>query len=76
MMFFLIPGNTHYRIINSPIQHGVRSTLIIKQALDTDFGPYTCAIENSHGVSEIRIQLEQKSKHSPLIKYQIKSKYP
>jgi len=53
-------SNNHYRIINSPIQHGVRSTLIIKQALDTDFGPYTCAIENSHGVSEIRIQLEQR----------------
>ena len=55
--------NTHYRIINSPIQHGIRSTLIIKQALATDFGPYTCAIENSHGVSEIRIELEQRSKY-------------
>ena len=58
-----ISANTHYRIINSPIQHGIRSTLIIKQALATDFGPYTCAIENSHGVSEIRIELEQRSKY-------------
>ena len=62
ILIFFFSGNTHYRIINSPIQHGVRSTLIIKQALDTDFGPYTCAIENSHGVSEIRIQLEQRRK--------------
>merc|ERR1719323_321204 len=52
--------NSHYRIINSPIQHGVRSTLIIKQAIATDFGPYTCAIENNHGVSELRIELEQR----------------
>ena len=59
---FAITANSHYRIINSPIQHGVRSTLIIKQAIATDFGPYTCAIENNHGVSELRIELEQRSK--------------
>ena len=44
------------------MQHGVRSTLIIKQAIASDFGPYTCAIQNEHGVSELRIDLEEKSK--------------
>ena len=44
------------------MQHGVRSTLIIKQAIASDFGPYTCAIQNEHGVSELRIELEEKSK--------------
>ena len=58
--FFL--GNAHYRIINSPIQHGIRSTLVIRESLDTDFGPYTCSIKNSHGTSDIKIQLEQQSK--------------
>ena len=62
LFLFTITANSHYRIINSPIQHGVRSTLIIKQAIATDFGPYTCAIENNHGVSELRIELEQRSK--------------
>lgn len=60
-VIFPVSANSHYRIINSPIQHGVRSTLIIKQAIASDFGPYTCAIENSHGVSEILIELEQRS---------------
>ena len=61
-LFFVFIANTHYRIINSPIHNGVRSTLIIKQAIASDFGPYTCAIENNHGVSELRIELEQRSK--------------
>ena len=62
IIFLIISANPHYRIINSPMQHGVRSTLIIKQAIASDFGPYTCAIQNEHGVSELRIELEEKSK--------------
>jgi hypothetical protein len=54
--------NTHYRIINSAIQHGIRSTLVIRESLGTDFGPYTCSIKNSHGTSQIQIHLEQQRK--------------
>jgi hypothetical protein len=60
--FFLFAGNPHYRIINSPIEHGHRSTLIIRQALETDFGPYTCSLKNSHGFSSVEIQLEEQRK--------------
>lgn len=52
-------GNPHYRIINSPVEHGLRSTLIIRQALPTDFGPYTCSLKNSHGYSSFEISLEE-----------------
>ncbi len=55
-------GNAHYRIINSPIEHGIRSTLIIRQALQTDFGPYTCSLKNSHGYSSFDIRLEEQRK--------------
>ena len=58
-MFFL--GNSHYRIINSAIQHGVRSTLVIRESLKTDFGTYTCSIKNVHGTKELDIRLQQKS---------------
>ena len=58
----LFIGNSHYRIINSPIQHGVRSTLVIRESLITDFGPYTCSITNSHGTREMQIELEQQRK--------------
>ena len=65
----LILGNSHYRIINSHIQHGIRSTLVIRESLKTDFGPYTCSIANSHGTREIQIELEQQRKI--LIKFTI-----
>ena len=48
-------------MIQSPVAHGIRSTLVIKQALETDFGPYTCIVENSHGRAELEINLEQQS---------------
>ena len=59
LMFFL--DNSHYRIINSAIQHGIRSTLVIRESLKTDFGTYTCSIENAHGTKELHIRLQQKS---------------
>lgn len=64
MILFLstFAGNSHYRIINSPIEHGIRSTLIIRQALQTDFGPYTCSLKNSHGYSSFDIRLEEQRK--------------
>ena len=58
-MFFL--DNSHYRIINSAIQHGIRSTLVIRESLKTDFGAYTCSIKNAHGSQELQIRLQQKS---------------
>ena len=61
--FFLhITDNSHYRVIESPVAHGIRSTLVIKPALETDFGPYTCIVENSHGRAELVITLDQQSK--------------
>ena len=58
-MFFL--DNSHYRIINSAIQHGIRSTLVIRESLKTDFGTYTCSVKNAHGTKELHIRLQQKS---------------
>ena len=55
-------NSPHYRIINSAIQHGIRSTLVIRESLETDFGPYTCSVQNSHGNSQIEILLQQQSK--------------
>jgi hypothetical protein len=62
---FLVSGNSHYRIVNTPIDHGIRSTLIIRQALATDFGPYTCSLKNSHGYSSFEILLEEQRKLAP-----------
>lgn len=52
--------NSHYRIINSAIQHGIRSTLVIRESLKTDFGTYKCSIKNAHGTKELQIRLQQK----------------
>merc|ERR1719376_2078437 len=52
-------NNSHYRIIESFIEHGIRSTLVIRQALETDFGPYTCTVNNTHGIAEMEIVLQQ-----------------
>jgi hypothetical protein len=52
-------ANTHYRIINTPIEHGLRSTLIVRQALATDFGTYTCVVTNAMGISEAEIDLDR-----------------
>ena len=60
--FLHIADNSHYRVIESPVAHGIRSTLVIKPALETDFGPYTCIVENSHGRAELVITLDQQSK--------------
>ena len=61
-LFLHITDNSHYRVIESPVAHGIRSTLVIKPALETDFGPYTCIVENSHGRAELVITLDQQSK--------------
>eukprot|EP00094_Tigriopus_californicus_P012637 TCALIF_12216-PA protein Name:"Similar to rst Irregular chiasm C-roughest protein (Drosophila melanogaster)" AED:0.01 eAED:0.01 QI:0/0.81/0.83/0.91/0.90/0.83/12/682/815 len=50
--------NHHYRIINSPMLKGYRSTLIIIRSLTTDFGLYTCRVTNDLGTSELEIALE------------------
>ena len=64
LLFLHITDNSHYRVIESPVAHGIRSTLVIKPALETDFGPYTCIVENSHGRAELVITLDQQSKHN------------
>ena len=52
-------ANSHYRIINTPIEQGLRSTLIIRDALPTDFGAYMCVVNNAMGFSEAVIELER-----------------
>ncbi|CAB4066424.1 unnamed protein product [Lepeophtheirus salmonis] len=51
--------NPHYRIVNSPMQRGVRSTLIVRGTVDSDYGPYKCQVQNSYGRAELLIELER-----------------
>ena len=54
--------NPHYRIVDSYIQNGRRSTLIIRESVSTDFGTYTCYVENSMGFTELEVELSEKRK--------------
>ncbi len=55
--------NPHYRIVDSHIQNGRRSTLIIRESVSTDFGTYTCYVENSLGATELEVKLTERRKH-------------
>ena len=58
---YFFTGNPHYRIVDSYVQNGRRSTLIVIGAMDTDFGIYTCRVANPLGEAELYIELEQES---------------
>ena len=47
--------------MDSYVQNGRRSTLIVIGAMDTDFGIYTCRVANPLGEAELYIELEQES---------------
>ena len=57
----VLSANPHYRIVDSYVQNGRRSTLIVVGAMGTDFGTYTCRVVNPLGIAELNIELEQES---------------
>jgi len=56
----------HYRVLNKPRKDGILSTLIIRNAMDSDFGDYNCTVQNPHGADSFIIKLK-KEKSLPLI---------
>ena len=63
-------ANPHYRVVDSYVQNGRRSTLIVRGAVDTDFGVYTCSVENEMGVAEMQVELaERREDQSNLGRY-------
>jgi hypothetical protein len=44
------------------MENGLRSTLIVRQSLATDFGTYTCLASNAKGRADIDIAVQEQSK--------------
>ena len=55
-------GADHYRTIDKPRKDGMLSTLVIRNAMDSDFGDYNCTVRNSHGQDSFIITLKKESK--------------
>ncbi len=50
----------HYGIEEASRNDGMRSTLIIRDSIRSDFGEYNCTVRNSHGEDTFLIKLEKK----------------
>lgn len=55
-----------YRIVQEPVEGGVRSVLVISKAVENDFGLYNCSFTNAYGSDSAVIILQKQSKHERL----------
>lgn len=52
----------HYGIEERGRSDGMRSTLVIRDSIASDYGEYNCSVRNTHGEDTFIIKLERKSK--------------
>jgi hypothetical protein len=63
---FSVPINGasgHYSLVERPRKDGFRSTLIIRNAIMSDFGNYNCSVQNSHGIDSFVVSLKEESEY-------------
>ena len=60
--FTIMLSSDHYTVEETARKDGMRSTLIIHEAIETDFMDYNCSVRNSHGQDSFTITLEKRSK--------------
>ncbi len=56
-----ISGDPRVSVLEDILPDGVRSTLIIREALDKYFGSYNCSVANAYGMDAAEIQLKKQS---------------
>ena len=55
-------SKNHYSVVEDPRKDGMKSTLIIRNSIKTDFDQYNCTVINSHGSDSFIIELKKQSK--------------
>ena len=61
-------GDPRISILEDRLPDGVRSTLIIREAHDKNFGAYNCSVTNSYGMDAAEIVLRKQS-NFPFIQF-------
>ena len=57
--------SSHYALMETGKKDGMKSTLVIRNSISTDFGDYNCTVKNQFGDDSFVITLQRKSKFIP-----------
>ena len=58
-----ITGDPRISILEDKLPDGIRSTLIIREAHDKNFGAYNCSVINAYGADAAEIVLRKQSSY-------------